>query len=1126
MLEFRLLGPIEAEGENGALALGSGKQRALLAVLLLNANTPVRREALIDALWGEDPPATADHGLDVYVSRLRKALGTEAALVTRPGGYMLRIEVDQVDAARFERRVGEGRAALRAGDPSAAADALADALRLWRGPALADVRDELAGRIEGERLEELRLGATEDLFDAELALGRHEWLVPELQSFVARHPLRERPRRQLMLALYRSGRQADALAAYQDARRTLLDELGVDPSPELRALERQILEHDLALAPPETTTPPTVSEPTDRRRGRRRLVAAPLLAVAVGAAVAAALLLRGGSAGLSHLAAESAGIVDGNGRLSLDVVAGSRPQGVAVGFGSAWVANEGDNSVSRIDRRRAAIVQSIPVGGEPDAVAVTGSAVWVANAGEGTVSRIDPATNGVVQTVTVGNGPDALLPAFASLWVANAFDGTVKRLDPASGRMQATIVVGGRPEALAAADGSIWATDSIAGDLVRIDPRTNEPVNAIPVGSTPVGAAAANGSIWVANGGDGTLSRVDPRTNSVVATVDIGAAPEAVIAARRRLWVAEPDAGRLVAIDPTSGRVTRGVHVGSSPVGLAAAAGDNVWVTTLAPPSAHRGGTLHIETDVEFGPVDPALYSFAPLPTNDGLVAFDHRVGGAGALVPDLARSLPRVSPDGRTYTFQLRPGLRYSTAKPVHASDVRFSIERLYKLRPQPSPYVTSNSLTGVATLYLDLVGERACRRDPHRCDLSRGIVADDTSGTVTFHLAAPDPNFVEKLTAPYFAVLPRTTPLGTDGLHPVAATGPYRVASVSKKRILLLRNSSFREWSAAAEPDGYPDRIAYTELVPADRELQDVLAGRADLMQAALPADAIERLETRYADRLHIDPILLTSFLFLNTRLRPFDDLDARRAVEFAIDRGTVARILRLWTVGKPTCQILAPNFPAYAPYCPYTLHPNASGAWSAPDVATARRLAAASGTRGDRVVLYLPSDRPFALPLARYLTQLIGSLGWPTSVRYLKINALNGPTNPREYFSYVGDSRNRVQAGWSAWSPAFITPASYLGDLLACDAFKPHSLDNANNAEFCDPRIQREIEHARQLDANERGSATALWTRIEHQLVDRAPIVPLTAPQAATVVSRRLGNYRYSATIGTIYDQYWVK
>src|SRR5262245_24320955 len=251
-MEFRILGPLEVRGEDGEVRLRAGKERALLALLLLNANRTLAVDGIVDGLWGEDVPETAQKMVQVYVSHLRKLLPRDT-LRTRPPGYALAVEPEQLDLHRFETAVAEARAELEAGDAGVAAERFAEALALWRGPALAEFTGEPLAQIEAARLDDLRMYAVEGRLEAELALGRHDAAVSELEALVAQHPLRERLRSQQMLALYRSGRHAEALAGYQAFRRNLSEELGIEPSPALRELERRMLQQDPSLdlpAPP------------------------------------------------------------------------------------------------------------------------------------------------------------------------------------------------------------------------------------------------------------------------------------------------------------------------------------------------------------------------------------------------------------------------------------------------------------------------------------------------------------------------------------------------------------------------------------------------------------------------------------------------------------------------------------------------------------------------------------------------------------------------------------------------------------------------------------------------------------------------------------------------------------
>src|SRR6186997_1203248 len=258
-MEFRILGPLEVVADGPPLTLKGRKPRALLALLLLHRNELVPPDVLIEDLWGEKAPATAANTLQVYVSQIRKIVGDR--LSTEGGSYRLRVEADEL--------AEEGAAALGRRAYGDVSELLREALSLWRGQALADLRYDSFAQGEIARLDELRLAATENFLDAELGLGRHDQAIGELEALIGEHPLRERLRGLLMLGLYRAGRQADALEAYRAARQTLLDELGLEPGPELRELEQAILRQDESLSRrplPAGNVPVPVSRMVGRRR--------------------------------------------------------------------------------------------------------------------------------------------------------------------------------------------------------------------------------------------------------------------------------------------------------------------------------------------------------------------------------------------------------------------------------------------------------------------------------------------------------------------------------------------------------------------------------------------------------------------------------------------------------------------------------------------------------------------------------------------------------------------------------------------------------------------------------------------------------------------------------------------
>ena len=637
-MEFRVLGPVEVLQDGHELPLGGPKQRVLLALLLLDANEPVSRDRLIDGLWGERPPPSAGHTLDTSVSRMRKTLG-KGRLVTRTPGYLLRVEPGELDLDRFELLYRSGHEALVRGAADEAADALRSALRLWRGPALANVLYEPFGTSEAERLEERRLLALEDRIDADLELGRCDELIPELEALVRDHPLREHFLGQLMLALYRSGRQAEALAALQAARHRLAEELGLEPGPHLRELERQILQHDPALAVPRARIP-------DRRL--RWPAAVGLGATAITAAAVIGVVLGVGQTTTSRPAAQNGDtLVSVNarsGRIGPGIALGGGTTAMKAAGGSVWLVDPSDDTISRVNAATATVVDRIPVGGGPGDLAVGGGSVWVASTFAGTVSRIDPATGAITQTVHLGGNPSALAYGTGDLWVADSGAESLTRVDSATGKAGQSVSLAVHPSAVALGAGAVWVASHDAGTVTEIDPSSGATLATVPVGQGPAALALGAGSVWVANELAGTVSRIDPKVPKVVATVVTGSGPSAVAFAAGAVWVANEFSGDLSRIDPRRNTV-KSVHVGGRPSSLAA--GEKaVWVAR-GPLAQHRGGTLRLLSTGHFVSLDPAFsFQAAPLQwlglSNDTLVTFEHVSGPDGLhLVPDLAAALP-----------------------------------------------------------------------------------------------------------------------------------------------------------------------------------------------------------------------------------------------------------------------------------------------------------------------------------------------------------------------------------------------------------------------------------------------------------------------------------------------------
>jgi peptide/nickel transport system substrate-binding protein len=273
---------------------------------------------------------------------------------------------------------------------------------------------------------------------------------------------------------------------------------------------------------------------------------------------------------------------------------------------------------------------------------------------------------------------------------------------------------------------------------------------------------------------------------------------------------------------------------------------------------------------------------------------------------------------------------------------------------------------------------------------------------------------------------------------------------------------------------------------------------------------------LITRYADRFHATDSPGTHFLFLNTRVPPFNDVRARRAVNYAVDRAKLAQLAGGLTRMRPTCQILPPSIPGYRPYCPYTAHPSRAGTWSAPDLAKARTLVAASETTGDRVTVMVPKAA-LASALGRYFTGLLRQLGYDA-----KLREAAWPI----HVSLMADSRNRIQAGTIGWFADKLTPSNFVQPLFTCAAFVPKSPRNSNLSEYCNPRLDAAARAAVAAQTSDPVRAATLWAAIDRTLVDQAVGVPWANQRDSALVSARVGNYQTHPLWGTLLDQLWVK
>ena len=597
-MRYRILGQLEVHNGAGRVQIAQGRQRLLLAVLLVHANEPVSKERLIDALWGESLPPTAVRSLHNHVSALRKALG-DGHLVSEARGYRLVVADGESDAARFIALAERGRAALKTDEPVEAADLLREALALWHGPAFGDLTHESAVAGHAASLDERRLSAIEDRVDADLALGCHSELVAELDELIAQHPLRERLRGQQMIALYRCGRQADALAVYADARRYLVDELGIEPGPALRRLEQAILEQDPALGPAQ----PLPAPPRDplARVGRHPWRLALAGAALVAAAVAAVLLVTGDDEPEPAGAAATAGdllvaIDPASNRIVERAPVGGTPTTVTVGGGAVWTLNGDDRTISRLDLKTGT-GRIFAGSAAPVDLAAAEDALWVAQAAPtgakpapvellatpGSLTQVDPVSGAARDTtplpaptksaVVPVSGPHIAISSGA-VWTIGR-PSWVHRLDLRSGRR--TTRRSFQAEMIAASGKQVWIYDR-RGRAVRLDPDSGRAIKPVPLPVHWIDAlAVGEHGVWLTDSSEGTVWRIDPERLSV-RTIEVQEGADSIAVGAGAVWVTNSVRGTVSRIDPAANRVTATIRVGGTPRGVAVGGG-RVWVS-------------------------------------------------------------------------------------------------------------------------------------------------------------------------------------------------------------------------------------------------------------------------------------------------------------------------------------------------------------------------------------------------------------------------------------------------------------------------------------------------------------------------------------------------------------------
>ncbi len=514
-----------------------------------------------------------------YVARVRRHLGE--TLQRHSGGYELAVSPDAVDSVRFERLCADGFKRASAGQVEEAAEALRDALALWRGSPLPELEALGAALDEIRRLEELYLVAIETRAECELELGRAAELVPELEGLVRSHPYRERLRRALMLALYRSGRQTEALEQYLEGRSVLVGEVGIEPGRDLQALHQAILNQDPTLDLPSTESSPRHEKPRAPTSARhRRLRKGTVAAIPVAtAAIVIVVLLAARSSAVPHVGRETLVKLDPSTGTVLQTRAISGVPGpIAVGDQTAWVGDGENRSVLALDPDKLHTLGVARLGTFPYQIATNGSAAWAGDGFYGTITAVsgNGAASAPFRAESRATGHLAIAFGHGAFWVGSQ-DGVLTEVDPRTQRTTALIRGAGSPEAIAVGSGSVWVAEANEDDLRRVDPTAHTVSASVPIGGAPTSVAVADGAIWAVTPTESRVWRVDPRSDAVTAAIDVAPETSFITAVGTDLWVGS-STGTLQRLDPAQNAVARTLQLGA-PIGGLAGGDGRLWVS-------------------------------------------------------------------------------------------------------------------------------------------------------------------------------------------------------------------------------------------------------------------------------------------------------------------------------------------------------------------------------------------------------------------------------------------------------------------------------------------------------------------------------------------------------------------
>ena len=520
--------------------------------------------------------------------------------------------------------------------------------------------------------------------------------------------------------------------------------------------------------------------------------------------------------------------------------------------------------------------------------------------------------------------------------------------------------------------------------------------------------------------------------------------------------------------------------------------------------AAAAGGTLDpkVNYTAEYWQLYQATY--------DGLLGFKYADdAGSFEIVPNLAEAMPVVSNGGKTLTFKLRKGIMFSDGSEVTVNDVKASFERIFK--------VSSPTAGG---FYNGIVGADACLKAPATCKLDQGVVVDAATNSVVLNLVAADETINSKLAVPHAAINPASAPSKDAGTTIIPTTGPYMYKSYDpNKELIMVRNPHFKEWSHDAQPQGYPDEIHYKFGLTATAQVTAVQNDQANWMFDPIPSDRLNEIGTTYADQVHIQPLTAMWYLPMNVNMAPFNNLKARQAVNFALDRAAMVKIFGGDKLAAPVCSFLPPAFPGHVDYCQYTAGGSVESpatAWTAPDIEKAKKLVEESGTKGQKVGIVV-SDDEVNKQMGEYIQSVLTEIGYKATLK---------PISGNIQFTYIQNTNNKVQISLSQWYQDYPAASDFLYILLSCASFTPGSDSSINMSGYCNKALDAKMQKAMELGLTDPAAANKMWGDIDKEVMADAPVAVAFTPKQVDFISKSTKNYHFSKQYKMFVSQLQVK